>query len=284
MPVEENDKSIVLRLASGATAEIYLFGATVTSWKVEGKERLFVSSKSALDGSKAIRGGIPICFPIFGPPPPSPPEYAALQQHGYVRSQNWSLEHIIMDREEGISIRLSAPPPPAEFNHEYSLKYVVTLSPHQLSTDLHVVNTGKEDFKFQALLHSYLAVKDSKKIVVKGLGIGTEWQDKTDGLKVKVWDGSDLRITKEVDAVFRKVPGQEIVVLEDDGGSITIRFRGFEDSTVWNPQEKSGKNMIDMEENGWDRYICVEPGYVREFKILAPGEEFLGQQILTVPH
>lgn len=30
------------------------FGATVTSWKVNGQERLFVSSKSALDKSKPV--------------------------------------------------------------------------------------------------------------------------------------------------------------------------------------------------------------------------------------
>jgi glucose-6-phosphate 1-epimerase len=31
-----------------------------------------------------------------------------------------------------------------------------------------------------------------------------------------------------------------------------------------------------------DRYICIEPGFVREFKSLKPGEEFLGQQVITV--
>lgn len=138
--------------------------------------------------------------PIFGPPPSSPPEYAALKQHGYVRTQTWTLEKVVMDRPEGVSVRLTAPAPPSDFQHTYKLSYVVTLTAHQLSCDLHVVNTGSEDFQFQALLHNYFAVKDSKRIAVKGLGTGTVYKDKTRGQKAFDWDGSDLRVTKETDA------------------------------------------------------------------------------------
>lgn len=104
-----------------------------------------------------------------------------------------------MDRSEGVSIRLSAPAPPSTFNHTYKLAYVVTLTAHQLSTDLHVTNTGKEDFIFQALLHTYLAVPDVSKISIKGIGKGVEFRDKTKGGEVGVWDGGDLRIDKETD-------------------------------------------------------------------------------------
>ncbi|ORY22621.1 galactose mutarotase-like domain-containing protein [Naematelia encephala] len=282
MGVEQNGKTIVLKLASGASAEIYLFGATVTSWIVDGKERMFLSSKSSLDSTKAIRGGIPIVFPIFGPPPSSPPEYAALKQHGFVRTQDWTLDSIIMDRDEGVSVRLTSPPPPSEFNHKFTLSYVVTLTKHQLSTDVHINNTGNEDFIFQVLLHNYLAVPDVKKITITGLDKGIEFFDKAAGGKMGTWQGGELKITQETDRVMWKVPSQEIKVDDGEGSGFLVKFRGFEDCTIWNPQEKSGKNMADMEENGWDRYICIEPGYVREFKSIKAGEEFLGQQVLTV--
>lgn len=43
-----------------------LFGATVTSWKQGGKERLFLSSKSSLDSSKAVSSdGIPEVISAF---------------------------------------------------------------------------------------------------------------------------------------------------------------------------------------------------------------------------
>ena len=46
---------------------------------------IFVASKAKLDGTKAIRGGIPICFPAFGAWP-----FGA--QHGFARnSKNWKV-------------------------------------------------------------------------------------------------------------------------------------------------------------------------------------------------
>merc|ERR1711936_774876 len=65
--------------SEGTTCEIYKYGATVTSWRVAGGENIiFVSKKAKLDGTKAIRGGIPVCFPQFGPW-----EFGA--QHGFAR-------------------------------------------------------------------------------------------------------------------------------------------------------------------------------------------------------
>lgn len=63
------DITTITHTASGASAKIHALGATVISFKsANGRENLFVSKKAVYDGSKAIRGGIPICFPIFGPP------------------------------------------------------------------------------------------------------------------------------------------------------------------------------------------------------------------------
>lgn len=106
-----------------------------------------------------------------------------------------------MDRKEGVSIRLSAPAPPESFPHNYTLTYVVTLTAHQLSTDVHVTNNGDKDFIFQALLHSYLAVPDVSKISITGLDSGVAYFDKADGRKMKQWSGGALTIDKETDAL-----------------------------------------------------------------------------------
>lgn len=58
-----NSAENVVELNNGAdSVKIHLHGATVISWCVEGKELLFLSSKAILDGSKPIRGGIPLVF------------------------------------------------------------------------------------------------------------------------------------------------------------------------------------------------------------------------------
>src|SRR5712671_5839598 len=95
---------VSLKCSYGALAEILLFGATVISWRATEKgrtsdptERLFVSSKAALDGSKAVRGGIPVVFPCFGPP--EHPDHSKLPQHGFARNQVWVFDSVVTDND-----------------------------------------------------------------------------------------------------------------------------------------------------------------------------------------
>lgn len=63
--VDVSDGTVTAKLYTGETLTVYLYGASVTSWKLaNGEEQLFLSSKAKLDGSKAIRGGVPIVFPV----------------------------------------------------------------------------------------------------------------------------------------------------------------------------------------------------------------------------
>lgn len=63
--VSLRENKIEATLPTGESVTVHLFGATVTSWKfANGQEQLFVSEKAHLDGSKPIRGGIPIVFPV----------------------------------------------------------------------------------------------------------------------------------------------------------------------------------------------------------------------------
>ena len=90
---------------SGATAEVYLHGAHVTSWiPADGVERLFVSSASLYAAGKAIRGGIPVCFPQFSGRGPLP-------NHGFARtSSGWQVESMVSDGPSGeVRLVLSLP-------------------------------------------------------------------------------------------------------------------------------------------------------------------------------
>ena len=55
-------KMLMISRNDDCYVKVHLFGATVTSWVCSGIEQLFLSSSSKMDGSKAIRGGIPIVF------------------------------------------------------------------------------------------------------------------------------------------------------------------------------------------------------------------------------
>ena len=64
--ISQDNARVTASLPTGESVEVLLYGATVISWKCKGKENLFLSSKAHLDGSKAVRGGIPLVFPVSG--------------------------------------------------------------------------------------------------------------------------------------------------------------------------------------------------------------------------
>lgn len=93
--------------------ELLLYGATIISWKSGTKndpvvtERLFLSSTALLDGSKPVRGGIPVVFPCFGPP--VHPQHVKLSQHGFARNEVWKWDQILADNDDEVSVKLSTP-------------------------------------------------------------------------------------------------------------------------------------------------------------------------------
>lgn len=58
----EFEKVVLVHPAGKASVEIYLHGATVTSWKILGQEMLYLSPQAIFAPGKAIRGGIPVVF------------------------------------------------------------------------------------------------------------------------------------------------------------------------------------------------------------------------------
>ncbi|XP_020261542.1 putative glucose-6-phosphate 1-epimerase isoform X2 [Asparagus officinalis] len=77
---------IILTEPTGSSAEVYLHGGQVVSWKNQRRqELLFMSSKAVVKPTKSIRGGIPICFPQFG-------NMGSLEQHGFARNRLWELD------------------------------------------------------------------------------------------------------------------------------------------------------------------------------------------------
>lgn len=75
---------VVLKHACGAKAAVYLYGACISSWQQpNGSEVLYVRPDAVFDKSKPISGGVPLCFPQFGP--------GAMQQHGFARNLDWEV-------------------------------------------------------------------------------------------------------------------------------------------------------------------------------------------------
>jgi glucose-6-phosphate 1-epimerase len=171
--VDLSNNILTARLPSGDSVTINLYGATVTSWKTaSGTEQLFLSTAAKLDGSKPIRGGIPLVFPVFGPPPKDHTT-GKLPQHGFARNNFWEFlgksSSESMGRKSDDSVKLDFGLGSAMLDDEtrgkwtfdFGLVYSVTLGKGRLECQMHVQNKGVEAFEFQCLMHTYLAIRVS---------------------------------------------------------------------------------------------------------------------------
>ncbi|CDS10766.1 hypothetical protein LRAMOSA11252 [Lichtheimia ramosa] len=280
MPAEEKNKVIYVSHPSGSTAEIALYGATVTSWKTRGVERLFVSQKAIRDGSKAIRGGIPLVFPIFGTK-----ENIALPQHGFARNSYWEYLGLIADNDE-VTVRFALKDTALEktlrngWPHSFRLTYTVTLTANSLKTALMVKNEDQDTFEFNTLLHTYLNAPDISSVSVKGLK-GLTFIDKVQNGAKATESRDEVTVSSEVDRIYCDVPDKLQVNL-GESNVIHIEKFGLKDTVVWNPWVDKAKAMGDFGDEEFHNMICVEVGSVADWVKLAGGETWTGGQVLSV--
>jgi glucose-6-phosphate 1-epimerase len=258
-------------VSHGASATIYLHGGHVASWRPKGAEDvLWVSDKSHWQDGKAIRGGVPICFPWFGPHPTQP----SLPAHGFARLKGWrleSLEKMPMDMGLRISLVLESDNSTrALWPHEFLLRNTLQFGAEGLRMHLELTNRDKNRFSSEIAQHSYFAVGDVRQVRVTGLEEG-RYIDKTDGMKRKPQTGP-VTITAETDRIYLTPAGE--VFIEDPVKRRRIRIRKASPNTVvWNPWIDKAKAMADFGDEEWPRMLCVETAKVGDAAVtVAPGE------------
>ena len=197
--------------------KIYLFGAHITSYKVNGVEKTWMSTLSCLDGAKPMRGGVPIAFPQFADEGP-------LALHGFARESIWKVEGGA--GEEGVVFVLEDDEKTRKlWQHSFRLEYRVKLNEEgdELDLSLKVVNKGSSPFTFGGCLHTYFAM-DAMDTKISGLG-GCEFIDKCDSRSVKKQDDEKITIPEEAHR-SAKDAGKQEEVRENyrrratDGGSL----------------------------------------------------------------
>jgi glucose-6-phosphate 1-epimerase len=251
-----------------ASGEIYLHGAHVTSWKPAGEEEvLFLSPLSLYEEGKAIRGGVPVCFPWFGAKADDPKAPA----HGFVRTKGWQLESIGQSGEEIIMSTVRDDSTRAAWPHDFRLEYRVVFGT-ELLMELTMTNTGKAPLRFEEALHAYYSVGDVTRASISGLD-GAKYLDKTDSMHEKTQTG-DVTITAETDRVY--VHTAHALELYDPVLQRRIAVEKEESRTtvVWNPWVEKAREMTDLGEDQWRSMLCIEAANVGDAAVeLAPGEQ-----------
>ncbi|KAM0282587.1 hypothetical protein ACHAQH_002955 [Verticillium albo-atrum] len=280
-------------LPTGESISILLHGATVLSWKdAAGNDRLWLSEAATLDGTKPVRGGIPLVFPVFG----QAPDHDAtknLPQHGFARSSRW--EFLGKSSEESgtnYSVKLDFglassgldEATKAAWGYRFGAIYSVTLDRDALSTSLVITNEDDKPFEFQVLLHTYLRVPDVTALHLLSLD-AAPYLDKTESLAAKTQSGP-LALTGETDRIYTPTGGPKVPIVVADATSgrklYSLTRDNLDDVVVWNPWEAKAKSMPDFSpDEGWRNMVCVEAGAVKGWQKLEAGDAFEAAQVIT---
>lgn len=246
-------------------AEVYLNGAHLTAF--ENRKRgfsMFWMDKAPLAPGRAIRGGVPLVFPWFGPHH----EHDHYPRHGFARNLTWSVAGEFRTEQGGVGIALDAVDMDltrAIWPHAFHARVEVIVEPMAITQRLTIRNTDKAPFTYENALHSYFAVGDVRNIAVEGLD-GAEYVDKVDGKKRKRQEGP-LRFTGEKDSVFVGVGGA-CVIREAGRPAIRIEKSGSHETVAWNPWAKKGDPAATP-----PPFVCVEPANCMDHTVtLAPGQ------------
>jgi len=247
--------ALLLTAPDGAQATITLYGAHLISWRgADGRERMFCSALSALDGSRAIRGGVPVIFPQFA-------ERGNGMRHGFARVSNWRVQESGIEHGWAFGVFALAPADlapdhAAAWPHGFALLLRVAIRANELSMRFEVKNTGADAFPFAAALHTYHLVDDIASLRIDGV------------------EREELCIRGKFDQVYEGVTPP--LALIDGGIVLTVRQHGFKDAVVWNPGADDAAALSDMADEEYRRFVCVEPALL-DGPTLSPGERWTGE-------
>ncbi len=257
-----------------ADALVSVYAGQVLSFTPKGaSDLLFVSDKAYYAEGKAIKGGVPICWPWFG----ADPEGKGRPAHGFMRNRMWEVWGSQANADGSTSVTLgvaSSPETLAIWPHAFKLAMEITVG-KTLQLALVTQNTGDTAFTITQAMHTYFAVADIAQTTVGGLD-GTQYIDKAAGAggAIKPQAG-DVTLSAEVDRVYLGVPAE--LAIADGAGQRTIRITsgGNKTAVVWNPWAAIAAGMADLQDDDYLRFVCVETTNAADDVVEVPaGGEF----------
>ncbi|KAA8917197.1 hypothetical protein TRICI_000648 [Trichomonascus ciferrii] len=283
MGIEQSASEVKLTTSGGASVRILRFGATVLSWKTtDGQEQLWLSEKAILDGSKAVRGGIPLVFPVFGKATEGP--CANLPQHGFARNHEW--EFLGQVNESPLTVQFGLGPEnlsaaaKEQWGYDFTLIYTITLEDDKLTTALTVENTDKKPFDFNVLYHTYFRIPDISSVHVEGLS-GAAVVDKVSKSNYSA-EETNVTVAGEVDRVYQDVNPSPVKIVSNGKPKLSLENRkNLPDMVVWNPWTEKAEGLADFyPKDGFKQMICAETGAVGKWVPIQPGEKWESSQTL----
>ena len=239
-----------------AHATISTYSGQVLSYRPKSQkdDLLFVSEKAYYEDGKAIKGGIPVCWPWFG----ADPDDLGRPAHGFVRNREWEVagsESLANGSTKVILGMVDSDETRKIWPHTFKLSIEITVG-DSLKVALVTRNSGDESITISQALHTYFYVGDISKVQVLGLD-GIDYLDKVDGFAEKTQSGP-VTINGEVDRIYKGVTGELVIEDESLGRKIRIASSGCSTAVVWNPWSEIAASMGDLDDDDYKKMICVE--------------------------
>jgi glucose-6-phosphate 1-epimerase len=250
---------------------ITLHGAHVVSWQpAPDDERLYLSPRSAFADGQAIRGGVPVIFPQFGPDGPLP-------RHGFARTRAWTVAATRTGDDWALAtLQLTdSPDTRALWDHVFVAELSVLVERDRFELELGIENPGDTPFAFTGALHTYFATRQVEFARLEGLR-GTSYRDQTAAQAVREDRADAVTVDDEIDRIYLDAPPR--LTLGEGGRWLGVEQTGFRDTVVWNPWQTRGAAIADMPADGFRRMLCVEAAAVAEPVVVAPRESWVGRQ------
>jgi len=255
------------------SATVYLHGAHLTHWQPVGTTPvIFLSERSEFAEGRPIRGGIPLCFPWFGPRS----DGAEGPTHGFARLESWkvALAALLPGKQQALHLTLTLAPSAKSHslgfaNFRVACEFIFS---ETLTMRFSVVNLGLGPLRFEEALHTYFKVHDVRESVLHGLESAT-YLDKTDGLKSKTMPAVPVALSHWTDSVF--TGHTKTVTIEDPGHhrAMVVSKTNSHTTVVWNPWDVASAKMGDFDPAAWPGFVCVESANTGADAVtLAPNE------------
>lgn len=238
-----------------ADAEICLYGGQITRYIPHGGfDLLWMSQASFYEEGKAIRGGIPICFPWFGPNPTDTSKPA----HGFARLMYWEVIETSSQASGEIIVKLqleSSEETKALWPFDFCAILTIVIG-RTLEVSLSVKNTGNQPFEYSAALHSYFNISGIGNILISGLE-GHSYYNGFDN-ELQVQQDELLSIEKEENRRYIDTENDNVIIDPTFNQLIRVSKKGSKVTVVWNPGEETSATMEDMHDGGFQEFVCIE--------------------------
>jgi D-hexose-6-phosphate mutarotase len=261
-----------------ATALVAVQGAHIARFQPRGAEPvLWVSRLSSYAAGKAIRGGIPVCWPWFAQHPTDPTK----PFHGFARTAMWQVRGASVLADDVVQLRLGLTESETTLDlwpHAFELEMVVTLGA-DLRAELISRNPGDAPFTVGGALHTYFQVGDVARTAIHGLE-DCSYIDKVDGGQTKTQAGP-ITISAETDRIYLDTTAECVIDDAVLGRQIRVGKSGSRTTVVWNPWIEKARLIADCGDEEYLNFVCVETANALEdvFEVAPGGAHHLVQTI-----